>query len=75
MALIPVIHVDIDDAQPLGPQVAAARALNVEWKLLERATGKSRRWLYALMVDALQGGKRPALPIIGNTPDARARAH
>ena len=45
MATIVLLHVEIDDAKPLGPQVHLARAKGVPWKCIERATGLSREQL------------------------------
>lgn len=49
MATIVLVHVVIDDAKPLGPQVQAARAQNVPWKVIEAATGFRRETLRDFM--------------------------
>ena len=40
-----IVHVVIDDAKPLGPQILAARAQHVPWKVLENILGLSRQLL------------------------------
>lgn len=45
MPVVTVIAVAIDTDAPLGPQVAAARAQGVAWKLIVRATGFTERHL------------------------------
>lgn len=42
MATIVLLHAELDDAKPLGPQVHHARAKGVPWKCIERATGLTR---------------------------------
>lgn len=40
-----ILHVEIDDEKPLGPQIAAARAQHVPWKVLAAALGMKRQML------------------------------
>lgn len=49
MAIVFSLLIEIDDAQPMGPQIARARAAHVPWKVLENATGYERTWLWRLM--------------------------
>jgi hypothetical protein len=53
------LRVLIDLDQPLGPQVAPAKAF-LEWKLLEDMTGKSRQHLHSLIA----GTKRWASGVV-----------
>ena len=45
MAVIVLVHLEIDDTQPLGPQIARARALGVRWKVLEEKLDRNRETL------------------------------
>lgn len=45
MTAIVILHIEIDDAQPLGPQIEAARAVGVPWKVIEEKLGHYRQFL------------------------------
>jgi hypothetical protein len=51
MATILLLHIEIDDTKPLGPQVMRARLAGVPWKTIEDKTGYSRWTLRDLMYD------------------------
>lgn len=61
-------EVVIDDARPLGPQIDAARSVQVPWKILERVTGFTERHLRNMAGAAL-------LPIFRNDNARVRKAH
>lgn len=63
------VEIAIDDARPLGPQIAAARQALVPWKLLEDAIGKTERHLSNLM------GGTSGVPVFRNDNAKVGRAH
>jgi len=76
MAIVFRLAVEIDDEKPLGPQIAQARSLCVPWKVLERATGLSRVYLWELLTQEPE--RVPKLPAVNKFVSAKrpaARTH
>lgn len=69
LAGVEPLEVAIDDAAPLGPQIALARQALVPWKLLERATSLTERHLRNLM------GGTAGVPVFRNDSVKVGRAH
>lgn len=58
MTAILILHVAIDDSRPLGPQIAAARAEGVPWKVLEDKLRLSERHMRNLMAVWIETWRR-----------------
>lgn len=52
MARILILHAEIDDAAPLGPQLKRLNARGVPWKVLAQRLGYSERHLRRLAEEA-----------------------